>query len=106
MMWLNRLVLSVCLSSPLGITALAAQENPPASEPSYEFFSGNVVEASDTKITVTRTVLGHSENRDFQINPDTKIEGKLKPKARVTVGFKSSEQGDVAVRIIVRSQKK
>lgn len=106
MMWLNRLLLSVCLALPLGSTGLPAQENPPPSESSAEFFSGNVVDSSDTKVTVSRTVLGHTENRDFLINGETKIEGKLKPKARVTVGFKSSDQGDVAVRIIVRNQKK
>ena len=105
MLWLNKLVLAVCLSLPLSTATFHAQENPPATEPTSEFFSGTIVDASNEKITVARTVLGHTENHDFIINSDTKIEGKIKPKARVTVGFKPSEQGDVAVRIIVRSQK-
>lgn len=56
------------------------------------------------KITVARAILGKPpENRSFLITGETKVEGKLKMKARVTVGFKTSEQGDVAVRIIVRN---
>jgi hypothetical protein len=103
MMWLKRLVLGVCLTLPLGSAVMPAQENPPAAEPAYEFFSGNIVQFTDTKMTVARTALGQTENRDFLITPETKVEGKLRNKARVTVGFKSSDQGDVAVRVIVRS---
>jgi hypothetical protein len=80
------------------------QEQPPASEPNYEFVSGTVTELSDSHIVVNRALLGKPpENRTFQINAETKVEGKLKAKARVTVGFKTTEEGDVAVRIIVRN---
>jgi hypothetical protein len=103
MMWLKRLLLAVCLTLPFGSTAMPAQDNPPANEPSYEFFSGNVVQLSDTKITVARTALGQTETRDFLITAETKVEGKLRNKARVTVGFKNSDQGDIAVRVIVRT---
>jgi hypothetical protein len=73
-------------------------------ETTYEFFSGIVQQLPEGRLTVSRAVLGKpAESRSFLIKADTKVEGKLKVKARVTVGFKSSEDGDVAVRIIVRS---
>jgi hypothetical protein len=57
------------------------------------------------KIVVNRAVIGKPpENRTFQITPDTKIEGKLRTRVRVTVGFRAGEEGEpVAVRIIVRN---
>ena len=59
------------------------------------------------QITVFKTVLGkNSENRTFLITPDTRIEGKLRLKARVTVRFARSEDSDRAVHIIVRTSQK
>lgn len=76
-------------------------------EPNYEFFSGTISQLPAGQIAVARTVLGKpAENRSFVINSETKIEGKLRLKARVTVGFKSTADGDLAVRIIVRPQAK
>ena len=64
----------------------------------------NYSELPPGRIVVNRALLGKPpENRTFLINADTKVEGKLKPKARVTVGIKSTDEGDVAVRIIVRT---
>ena len=106
MMWLNRLLLALALASPLSTAGLRAQDaNQPPAEPTYEFFSGTIVQFSEAKLTVSRSVLGRGpENRDFVINPDTKVEGKLRNKARVTVGFIPTESGDpVAVRVIVRN---
>ena len=103
MMWLIRALLIVTMSSTL---LPAAQEQSPApGEPSYEFVSGVITDLPSGKIVVNRALLGKpAETRTFIINPDTKIEGKLRVKARVTVGFKPSEEGDVAIRIIVRNQ--
>jgi hypothetical protein len=77
----------------------------PKSEPAYsETFSGPIVEFSDAKIIVSRSILGKpAEKRTFLINSDTRIEGKLRVKVRVTVGFVSGEGGDVARLIVVRS---
>jgi hypothetical protein len=59
---------------------------------------------SDTSLTVTRTALGtESTVRTFTIKPDTHVEGKLKMKSRVTVRYVSGDDGDHAVRIIVRA---
>lgn len=77
-------------------------------EPQYDdTFSGPVVEFSADKIIVSRSILGQpAEKRKFLIRPDTKIEGSLKVKARVTVGFVASDEGDIAKLIVVRQQKK
>ncbi len=68
------------------------------------FFSG-VVTALDPgqKITVVRTILGKEpETRAFAIDTNTKIDGQLKVKSKVTVRFASGAGGDTAVSILVR----
>ncbi len=87
----------------------AQQEEPPPPPPvdsPYEFVSGTITELPAGKIVVNRAVLGKPpENRTFLIGPETKIEGRLRVKARVTVGFRTSEDAEpTAVRVIVRSQ--
>ena len=78
-------------------------EPAPAAEPSYEFVSGTIMELPSGRIVVNRAVIGKPpENRSFLITSETKVEGKLKEGARVTVGFKPTEEGEVAMRIIVR----
>jgi len=106
-MWLLKALLVLTLSTPVLPRMVHAQEqgNTPQ-EPTYEFFSGTISQIPEGKISVARTVLGKPENRTFLINGETKIEGKLKLKARVTVGFKTTPEGDLAVRIIVRTQEK
>jgi len=69
-----------------------------------DFVSGTVVELPPGKIVVNRAVLGKPpEHRWFLITEETKVEGKLRVNARVTVGFRPSDEGDVAIRIIVRN---
>ena len=71
-----------------------------------QFFSGTVKAVEESRITVTRTVLGkQSSTRTFIINSETRIEGQPEVKARVTVRFISTENGDQALHIIVRSKK-
>lgn len=68
------------------------------------FFSGVVVDMDSAKLSVARTVLGKEpEIHDFVLNSDTRVEGKLEKNARVTVGFKNTADGDVAVQVIVRT---
>jgi hypothetical protein len=107
-MWLLKAVLILAVSTPVLPRAVHAQEQGSTpSEPVYEFFSGTISQLPEGKIAVARTVLGKpAELRNFLINNETKIEGKLKLKARVTVGFKSTSEGDIAVRVIVRPQEK
>lgn len=79
----------------------------PKSEPKYDHtFSGPIVDLSATNITVSRSILGKAaEKRTFLIQTDTRIEGKLRVHARVTVGYVSTDDGDVARLIVVRSQR-
>jgi hypothetical protein len=87
---------------------LRAQDGAPAkTEPKYDgTFSGAIVELSAEKITVSRSILGKPpEKRTFLIQSDTRVEGKLRLKLRVTVGFVASSDGDVARLIVARPQK-
>jgi hypothetical protein len=78
-----------------------------AEEPKPDtFFAGTVVESTPEKITVSRVVLGKTEKRVFRITPDTKCEGKLKAKVRVTIRYVTTEDGETAELIIVRSDQK
>jgi hypothetical protein len=83
----------------------AVEQDPPAEAPS-DFVSGTVVDFQAGRLVVNRAVAGQpAENHTFSLTPETKIEGRLKVQARVTVGFKTTESGEtVAVRVIVRPQ--
>jgi hypothetical protein len=78
----------------------------PKNEPKYDdTFSGSIVELSTSKIAVSRSILGKQpEKRIFLITSDTRIEGKLRLKLKVTVGFVASDDGDVARLIVVRQK--
>jgi hypothetical protein len=78
------------------------------SEPKYDqTFSGPIVEVTATKITVSRSILGKpAEKRTFWIKPDTRIEGKLRVRVKVTVGYVTTDDGDVARLIVVRTSQK
>jgi hypothetical protein len=94
------------LTSFVGLAVLMAQESQRPEAPA-DTFSGNIVELLPDKVTVSRTILGgHAEKRTFLLKPETKIEGKLKMKAKVTVGFAATDEGDVARLIMVREPKK
>jgi hypothetical protein len=79
------------------------QEKEEKEEPSYEFFSGTVVESQSGRLTVLRTIAGKPpERKTFKTTPQTTVEGRLRSKARVTVGYITTEEGDVALRVVVR----
>ena len=79
----------------------AHSQEPPAAD---QYFSGVVISHSADRVTVERTVLGTSStSRTFTIGKETQIDGKLRPKVRVTVQFVTREDGDRAVHIIVRN---
>jgi len=69
------------------------------------FYSGTIAELEEGKVTVSRTVLGTpAEKRTFMVTPETKVEGKMRVKSRVTVRFMTGESGDVALSILVRER--
>jgi hypothetical protein len=82
---------------------VCAFQEQPKDDPPYEFFAGTVLEFDSEKLTVSRSGIDSAtEHRTFILKPETRIDGKLRAKARVTVGFRTSEEGDVAMRVIVR----
>lgn len=97
--------LNLVLVLLISLTCTAAQPQEEPNEPGYDFVSGTVMDLPPGKIVVNRAVIGKPpENRTFVITPDTKVEGKLRTRVRVTVGFRTGEEGEpVAVRIIVRN---
>ena len=70
------------------------------------FFAGTVAEYNSGKITISRVVLGKTENRAFRITPDTKVEGRLRARVRVTVRYVTDDEGDTATLIVVRTEQK
>ena len=83
-----------------------AQETPqPKTEHAQDtFFSGNVLSLTAEKVTVSRRTMAlTSVTKVFLLDANTQIEGKLQAKARVTVKFEKTEDGERAVHIIVRS---
>ncbi len=84
----------------------SAKPDSPKHEPKYDdTFSGSIIELTSAKITVSRSILGKQpERRIFLINSDTRIEGKLRVKLKVTIGFIASDGGDVARLIVVRQK--
>lgn len=83
-----------------------APQKPPVDGTQPAMYSGTVVDMSEDKITVSRTVLSNPEKRTFMMNADTKVEGKLKAKCRVTVRYRAQEDGYMAVTILVRDNAK
>jgi hypothetical protein len=82
----------------------AQDQGSQAPEPQTEKFSGTVAELSTEQLTVVRNTAGAKpERRTFLIRPETRVEGKLRVKARVTVGFVTGAEGDVAHLIVVRA---
>lgn len=66
------------------------------------FFAGTVTELTDHTITISRTIQKKIDKRSFQLTPDTRIEGRLRPRVRVTVRYISGEDGYIATLIVVR----
>ncbi len=89
-----------------GSSSVRSQDPPPsAQQPVDQFFAGVVTALTDTSITLTRTVLGKATVRAFAITAETVVEpqgGKPKLKQKVTVKWVSGENGDCAVKIILR----
>ena len=86
----------------LGFLAVGcfAQDTPPENP---DNFSGTVISVSDNKITVNRrSWTRDTVTKTFIIEASTKIEGKIKPKVRVTVRFVVEENEARAIHIIVR----
>jgi hypothetical protein len=102
---MGRFSLTLPVSVFLALAPAHAQQNAPAPAPSQaqqkkaDNYAGTVSEFSSDKVVVAKT----KESRTFKITPETKIEGKLKAKVRVTVRYVADDDGYTALRIIVRT---
>jgi len=72
--------------------------------PANDIFSGTVSELTADSITVVRKVPARDAGASkFLLDAQTKVEGKLRVKARVTVRYHAEEDGQLrALHIIVR----
>jgi len=96
-----------CLFGAMLLTAAAQENQKEKTKAQNETFSGNIVELLTDKLTVSRSILGgQAKKRTFLITPDTKVEGNLRVKAKVTVGFVATDDGDVARLIVVRQPRR
>jgi hypothetical protein len=81
-----------------------APEAPKKAVIANDKFSGTVTELNPESVTVVRTVPARDAvTRKFLLDAQTKVEGKLRLKARVTVQYSVEDEGQFrAVHIIVR----
>lgn len=101
MVWILKIVTLLTLAAWPSECLHGQEPNPEANA----IVSGTVTDLQPNRIVINRAVLGKpAEERAFLITSETKVEGKLRVNARVTVGYRPSEEGDIATRIIVRSQ--
>jgi hypothetical protein len=105
---LGSVVLILLVSCMAGFPAVAAQGSEDAGAPAPApkpdaFYSGSVVESTETSVVVSKTVLGKKERRTFVMTTDTKIEGRLRAGSRVTVRYATGDNGDTCILIVVRS---
>ena len=91
----------VLLRATLPGVALAA---PQADARGDQYFAGTVVESTAEQLTVARILQGRNESKVFHITSDTKFEGRVAPKVRVTVRYVTSDDGDRATLVIVRTE--
>ncbi len=100
-----RILLLAFVAACLAVWAYPVQEPPAPPVDGTSFFSGTVTDLDAEKVTVERAILGKNPvKRTFAINSDTKVEGSLREKSRVTVRYATSENGDIALRIVVREK--
>jgi hypothetical protein len=103
---LRRCFLAVtgCLLLSSGLnTATPQTQNPQAEKDVDVFFAGTVDTIAADYISVSRMAQGKTEKRDFRITPETKVEGHLRTRVRVTVRYTTGEDGDTATLIIIRT---
>lgn len=93
--------MAIALLASVAATPLTADETAATKAPDA-FFAGTVTELTSETVVVGRTVRGKAESRSFQLTPQTKVEGKLAAKVRVTVRYISDDDGDTATLIVVR----
>jgi hypothetical protein len=85
--------------------AVLAQSSAPVSGTKDGIFSGTVTSVAPDKVTVVRKAPARTDQiREFAVDPGTKVEGRLRVNARVSVRFRNDvDSVSHALRIIVRN---
>lgn len=92
-------LLLVVLSFALSARCAAAQDD----QDKDSYFTGTLVENAPDHLKVSRVLQGKTEAHVFKINAETKVEGgRLRLRQRINVRYISSDDGDVAILVIVR----
>lgn len=102
------IVIRILIYALFAVQIGLAQPVVKSTAPPSNIFSGTVTAYQPASIRVVRKLPARAdEYRDFIVDKDTKIEGRLRVNARVTVSFKADSSGGVhALRIIVRADSK
>lgn len=103
----NRFFVMLVLTAALVFSAPPQQETPPQSRKSAaanDIFSGTVAELTSDTVTVVRSGAASGDgSRKFALDSQTRVEGRLRAGARVTVRYHAGEDGELkALHIIVR----
>ena len=100
LIWLTILGVALLCCGSLPTRTASAQVVP---APKDQMFSGTVTAVNEASLTVVRT--GSPATKSFSITPQTQFEGpKPQVNSRVTIRYVSGDEGDRAVRVIVRPQ--
>ena len=98
-MKLRCLFLLMILTFASGAWHATAQDEPDKDN----YFTGTLVENTSDHLKVSRVLQGKAEERVFQVNAQTKIEGgRLRARERVTVRYISADDTYTAILVIVR----
>ncbi|MGH9593541.1 MAG: hypothetical protein ACRD5L_10650 [Bryobacteraceae bacterium] len=96
-MTLRRLILFSILYLTLASFLIVAQED------QGSYFAGTVIETAKDHLKISAVRQGKSEERQFRMTPQTKVEGRLRVRVRVTVRYVSAPEGDTATLVIIRT---
>jgi hypothetical protein len=92
-----QIVLGFAVSLALSASCAAAQDD------QDNYFTGTLVENAPDHLKVSRVLQGKPEAHVFKMNAETKVEGgRLRLRQRINVRYISSDDGDVAILVIVR----
>ena len=106
-----RAALVLLLLSDAGALSMAAGQTPtaparaiPEPRPRNTYFSGFVTELKESSVAVSRKASNGKSTIEklFAIDPQTKVDGKLKVNSRVTVRYETMGNVQRAIHIIVR----
>ena len=103
-----RAILLATLPGFLLASMVLGQESPaiPPEEQAQHslYFSGIITTVEVDKLTVVRSLIGKEPTtRVFLLTSETRMEGKPRLKARVTVRYVTGDDGDRALYILVRA---